>query len=161
MNINYPTPPHYEVSLIKVNNFISFPIVYDAIKYLEKLDNNIVLLENDINNKINEFINNNVCIEINILFNIDGIKKSIYKIEYLSEEIVQISLSFSEEDINENILIKLKYLLNDLLIHYNGIVGMIGWETVCSKVFFKTNEAYPHNEYSIKNIKIIKNNNKN
>jgi hypothetical protein len=79
-------------------------------------------------------------------------KHSIIRIEWLSDEIIQIDFCFSEEDVDKKVMKKLKQLLNDLIIQYNGIVGMVGWETVCNMMFFKTKETFPHKKYSIKNL---------
>ncbi|MDR1105455.1 MAG: hypothetical protein LBL44_03775, partial [Treponema sp.] len=140
------------------NNFDNILSITEFIKKLETLKYKIELSDNNINGEIEKFINKTVInIELNIYINICGKRHSIIKIERLSDEITQIDFCFSEDEINGRHMKKLKRLLNDLVIEFNGIVGMIGWETVCNMIFFETENAYPHKDYTMGNLKYYTN----
>ena len=159
MNQNWVLPPHYEVSFMLLNNFKNSSSITDFIKKLEKLKYGIKLSENNIINKIESYINKvNINAEFNIWINICGKKHSKIVFEYLSDEITQINFCFFEEEINKKAMKKLKQLLKDLINEFNGIVGMIGWETVCHMLFFDIKDGYPNKEYNVKNLKNYTNN---
>ena len=150
MSINWVLPPYYELSFVKLNDFNNVLCFTGFIKKLETLKYGIKLSENNIIYKIDEYINKvNTKIDLNIWINICGKRHSKIIFEYLSDEIVQICFCFFEEDINKK---SMKELLNDLMVEFNGIVGMIGYETVCNMVFFKTKKDYPNKEYTVKNL---------
>ena len=159
MNQNWVLPPYYEVSFMLINNFKSSSNITDFIKKLETLNYGIKLTENNIISKIESYVNKaDINIEFNIWINICGKKHSKIIFEYLSDEITQICFCFFEEDINKKELKKLKQFLKDLIIEFNGIVGMIGWETTCHMIFFDVKDAYPNKKYIINNIKNYTNN---
>jgi hypothetical protein len=151
MNENWLFAPFCELSFIKLNDFNDILKVNNFIKKLETLNYDIKIAENNIDNKIINFLNGN-SIEIDIDIYIYGNKHSRIIIEYLSDELIQIDFCFSDGDVNEKDIVKFKLLLNELIVEYDGIVGMIGWETVSNMIFFKIKEDFPHKEYSIKNL---------
>jgi hypothetical protein len=155
MSIDWLQTPYYEVSFIKLNDFNNISSINGFIKKLQTLKYNIELSnDNNINSEIENYINRtSINIESDIYINICGKRHSIIKIERLSDEIAQIDFCFFEEEINEKEMKELKQLLNDLIIGFNGIVGMVGWETVCSMIFFKTEKDYPNKEYARRKLK--------
>jgi hypothetical protein len=121
MDTNWlPGGPYCEVSLISLKKFNTG---LELANYLEKL---------------------------NIFVNIIAQQRSKIYIERLSDEIVEIDFCFLDDNLNNNQRKELKKFLYDLIVLFNGIVGMIGCETDCRLLFFDTNETYPHKDYSIK-----------
>jgi len=158
LSINWVLSPYYELSFVKFNDFNNVLCFTDFIKKLETLKYGIKLSENSIIGKIENYINKmNTKIEFNIWINIYGTKHSKIIFEYLSDEIIQICFCFFEEDINKKGMTKLKELLNDLMLEFNGIVGMVGYETVCNMIFFKTKKDYPNKEYTVKKLEYYTN----
>ena len=159
MDINWLSGgPYYEVSIIIANKYKNETELNNLINNFNLLQYKIELFENNLGSKIWSFCNKDICqIDLNIFINICGNQRSKIYIEYLSDEIIQICFCFLEEKINKGKMNRLRNLLKDLLKLYNGIVGMIGWETVCNLALFDTKNAYPHKDYSIKRIKHLTN----
>jgi hypothetical protein len=155
MNINWLSGgPYYEVSFITLNKYTNETALNNLIDKLNTLNYKIEMYENNLENKVKSFCDKtNIQMELKIHINICGIQRSKIYIEYLSEEIIQIDFCFLEEKLNKEKKQRLEKLLNDLMKLYDGIVGIIGYETDCGTVLFETEELYPHEDYSIKNIK--------
>ena len=152
--------PQYEVSFIKLNRETNSSQIFNLVNNFKKIKYNLKLMEDNIMDKIERYCNKiDYEIELNIHIDILGIKHSKINIQYLSEEITQIVFCFFEGEIHDNELSILKELLKDLILNNDGIVGMVGLETVCNMIFFKTHEAYPHKDYALKNIKYLINKN--
>jgi hypothetical protein len=155
MDINWlPGGPYCEVSLISLNEFNTELELTNCLEKLKSTNYNIDIFENNIQNKIELYCNKTYDqIELNILVNIITQQHSKIYIERLSYEIVEIDFCFLDDNLNNNQRKELKKFLYDLIVLFNGIVGMIGCETDCGLLFFDTNETYPHKDYSMKRIK--------
>jgi hypothetical protein len=157
-----PGGPYCEVSLITINEFNTEFEMINCLEKLKSINYGIKIFENNIQNKIELYCNKTYDqIELDIFINTVKQQRSKIYIERLSDEIIEIDFCFLDDNLNNDHMKKLKQFLYDLILLFNGIVGMIGWETDCGLLFFDTNEAYPHKDYSIKyytNEDIYKNN---
>ncbi|MDR2906077.1 MAG: hypothetical protein LBU73_09000 [Helicobacteraceae bacterium] len=147
--------PYYEVSFLLLNQCDNEIGLISLIDKFGSLNYKIEIYDgNSLENQIKSFFDKAVAkIELNVFINICGKQRSKIYIERLSDEILEIDFCFLEENVNKNKMKKLKYLLNDLMKLYDGIVGVIAVETDCSMIFFETKEPYPHKDYSLKKIK--------
>jgi uncharacterized protein YutD len=146
--------PYCEVSFIILNRYNDELKLNNLIERFSELQYKIEMKENELENKIRSFCNKENCnIELNIHINICGKQKSKIFIDYLSDEIMQIDYCFLEDKVDKARMKKLKNLLKDSMELFDGIVGMIGYETVCHLVLFETENTYPNKDYTIKKLK--------
>lgn len=155
--------PYFELSLLALNKEPRTLMLPSYIQKLQSIKRSVEFAENklDMEEKTKAFIQHDSdSIDLNIRIAIAGKRRARFFIAELSSELIMIDFWFLADKFSKHpITIKekpnFKKLLEELLSVYDGMIGTIAWELDCS-CLFKTNQSYPHKDYSKNNLRINK-----